>query len=318
MTTQHQKDEIQSLLEEMLRTNVHAQASFQNPLLVGILKRNLENLIYATTLPAADKNELDAFIKGYFTSRLDMLPTRLGPLVASITFTNDHTMSNGQEILAEEIGTTAVPKHWTIDAGAPTGIKANVGTAGQSRLGTPQLRPNDGVRGFVVQCCIPPWYGRIAVALTAASATVVFDATPRLPIADASALKFRVDDEIIQLSSYPADDAVDAAARTYGIDRGVDSTVAAAHDIGSVLFSMDSSHVELFDEFDFPWGKGGIFNSGQTANVIGVVKTGEDDAMQVRHLDDETIFDGAYIALFGRRGRVPAGCRVDIMLKQEG
>ena len=244
----------------------------------------------------------------------------LGPRVAHISTSegSEKQLSNAAELGADELGDQLVNAIWTIEADAPAGFAAiATGVAPNilARLAVPRQRPAENVSGFVVRTWSRPTYGRLGATLPAAGAaslSLSLLASPNRPIA--AGAKLRIDREIIEVTATSANDQV------YTIARGVDGTVAAAHAVLSThrprVVGLDR---ELYDEADFEWGPGNIYNSNEGANrntAIAPLKLDADAMLHVRYIELSTT-DFKYMTIYGRAGFAPPGSRIDVHLKVE-
>ena len=236
----------------------------------------------------------------------------IGDKIATITFNvnGDVTVVASNELTAATIGGGATPQNWVIESGVPDHF-VTVGAAGQSRLGIPNLRPSNEIFGFIARLYRYRLYGRLNAVHSAGASSLIFQLESYEPIVVGT--KMQLEDEIVEVTSVPADNASGVAARSFGVSRGVDGTVAASH-VGFTEITGLINDIVLYDETDFDWGVSSIFNQGAEASNISDLKTGVNSAIQVRYVASELVAQN-YIALFGRRGDVRSRTRVEIYFR---
>ena len=246
----------------------------------------------------------------------------VGPRVAHISSPEgtEVVLSNNLELFAasfgDQIDGNAI---WTIEADAPAGFAAiatgDTPATVVARLAVPRNRPADNVSGFVMRTWTRPTYARLGATLPSAGLTttsMILTAAPLRPIVVGA--KFRIEREIIEIAAVGSD-------TSYTVIRARDGTVIATHTVvaGSQNPRVSGLDLELYDDADFEWGPGNIYNSNQGGGLntaLTPVKLDADTMVHARYveLSDE---DEKYISLWGRSGRAPVGSRIDVHLKIE-
>ena len=246
----------------------------------------------------------------------------VGPRVAHISTaeTREVNLPNNTELigsfLGDQIDGNAI---WTIEADAPAGFAAiatgDTPATVVARLAVPRNRPADNVSGFVVRSWIRPTYAKLGATLPSEGLTatsMILQEAPLRPIAVGA--KFRIEREIIEIAAIGSD-------TTYTVIRAQDGTVIATHTVvaGSQNPRVSGLDLELYDDADFEWGPGNIYNSNQGGGLntaLTPLKLDADTMVHARYveLSDE---DEKYISLWGRSGRAPVGTRIDVHLKIE-
>ena len=246
----------------------------------------------------------------------------VGPRVAHISSPegSEVVLSNNLELFAAAFGNQVDGNAiWTIEADAPAGFAAiatgDTPATVVARLAVPRNRPADNVSGFVVRSWARPTYARLGATLPSAGLTttsMILTAAPLRPIVVGA--KFRIEREIIEIAAVGSD-------TTYTVIRAQDGTVIATHTVvaGSQNPRVSGLDLELYDDADFEWGPGNIYNSNQGGGLNTALTPLKLDAETMVHaryveLSDE---DEKYISLWGRSGRAPVGTRIDVHLKIE-
>ena len=248
----------------------------------------------------------------------------VGPRVAHISSPEgtEPVLTNNLELFAPAFGNQVDGNAvWTIDADAPAGfapIAINVGGTPATvvaRLAVPRDRPADNVSGFVVRSWTRPTYARLGATLPSAGLTttsMILTAAPLRPIVVGA--KFRIEREIIEIAAVGSD-------TSYTVVRAVDGTDIATHTVvaGSQNPRVSGLDLELYDDADFEWGPGNIYNSNQGSDLntaLTPVKLDADTMLHVRYVELSGT-DEKYMSLWGRSGRAPVGTRIDVHLKIE-
>ena len=242
----------------------------------------------------------------------------LGPRVGSISTSEglERPMTNGSALLAGGLGDqTDGNARWAVEADALAGFVADgdgdTPATEVARLVTPRLRPGENVTGFIARAWARPTYGTLAAALPVAGLsrfTLNMTAAPLRPVEVGT--KLRINREIIEVT------ALTASANLFTVARARDGTAEAAHVAGVRASGVD---LELYDDTDFEWGPGNIYNSnegGGRNSAISPLKLDTAAAVLVRYITNSAS-DDHYIELWGRGGSAPVGSRIDIHLKIE-
>ena len=244
----------------------------------------------------------------------------LGPRVAHISSAENTEviLANAIELFAGTFGDQLGNAAWTVEPDAPAGFAAISTGAPPStlaRLEIPRTRPAANVTGFVIRSYSRHTFGMLAGAvgegLTAAATTMTLEAAadPALSVG----MKLRINLEVIEITAV-------TSATVYEISRGLDGTTPNTHLItASYRPRISGIDLVLFDETDFEWGPGNIYNTnegGGRNTALSPVKVDDDAMVHVRYIElsDE---DLKYMSLWGRSGRAPVGSRIDLHFKIE-
>ena len=240
----------------------------------------------------------------------------LGPRVAhmsSAEFT-EVLLTNDTELYAGTFGDQLGNSAWTIEANAPAGFAA-IATGSPpmtlARLEIPRTRPAPNVSGFVVRAHTRPTYAMLGATMTAVTAVMTLAAAPARAISVGT--KLRINLEVVEVIFVTSE-------TQYSVSRGQDGTTPNAHTVTSGYSPRVSGEdLELFDEADFEWGPGNIYNSNEPNlrnTALSPLKVDDDAMLHVRYVElaDE---DLKFMALWGRHGRAPVGARIDVHLKVE-
>ena len=244
----------------------------------------------------------------------------VGPRVAYISTAESREVrfTNRVELLGAALGDqTDGNSVFVIEADAPAGFASiNDGaTPAQevARLAVPRLRPADNVSGFAMRTWARPTYATLAATLPTAGLsrfTLNLRAAPLRPVVVGT--KLRIEREIVMVS------AVSASPNIFTIVRAQDGTAEAEHSITATPdLRVSGLDLEAYDDTDFGWGPGNIYNTSQGEGLdsaLSPLKFDHNAKIQVRYVESSSE-DLTYISLWGRAGRAPVGSRIDVHLK---
>ena len=215
---------------------------------------------------------------------------------------------------ADEVGTAADPIGWTIDASALDGV-ARVGddNDGAMQLTVPRLRPHNGVTGFIGRVSVYPILGgHISFDVSANTNTLNFSTDQTLDPSVNVGDKVRVNEEIMYISD------ITLLRTSCTVVRAQDGTDAVIH--RAPWFVQGIEWVSPYDEVDFEWGPGNIFNQGAEPESVNPLKVGPRQGISVRYISQDAMLH-KYMQLKHRDTtgdrRVPPSTLVEIFLKVE-
>ena len=93
--------------------------------------------------------------------------------------------------------------------------------------------------------------------------------------------KVRVNEEVMLVS------AISATRSSCTVVRAQDGTDAVAHP--APWFAQDTEWVSPYDEVDFEWGPGNIFNQGAEPESVNPMKVGPRQGISIRYISDDDV-----------------------------
>ena len=237
-----------------------------------------------------------------------------GELLATVTLidTVDVTLPNpgGSGVELTKLNLGAANPGWVLPDDPVAGFSVDAGA--NVRLVTPRLRPHMRVNGYLAESWVRPMRGTSAAAIPSSTSetdialATGFDAT--LAVGD----KVRINNEVMQITAVAVDSNGNPTG-TYTFARAVDETSAASHLSASTVYGND---LAKYDEVDFEYGPGNIFNQGLEGIAVSPVKMAIGAAIQLRYYSKERE-DLKYIGLFTRGGIAVRGSEIRLYLKVE-